>query len=304
MVCSDRRSAGTGTVWGLARRQHGVVSHGQLIELGLSRRAIQHRIATGKLHRVFRGVYAVGRPELTRHGWWMAAILVGGRGAVLSHRSAAMLWGIAPEGDGPIEVALPVNSERRCPGVRFYRRAGLVPSDATERDRIPVITPVLTLVELAGARYGRLEGAINEADRLGLVDPETLRLELDRYRGRRGVPRLCELLDRRTFRLTDSELERYFLPLAAQAGLPVPLTREYLNGFRIDFFWPDLRLVVETDGLRYHRTPAQQARDRLRDQEHLAAGYTPLRFTHAQVRYEPEHVRSVLCKVAQRLAGT
>lgn len=143
---------------------------------------------------------------------------------------------------------------------------------------------------------------MNEADRLDLVDPEALRAGLERYRGRRGVARLRGLLDRRTFRLTDSELERFFLPLAAQAGLPVPLTREHLNGFRVDFFWPDLRLVVETDGLRHHRTPAQQARDRLRDQEHLAAGYTPLRFTHEQVRYEPEHVRATLRKVARRLA--
>jgi len=166
-----------------------------------------------------------------------------------------------------------------------------------------VIAPVLTLVELAGIGYGELERAVNEADRLDLVDPEALRAALESYRGRRGVARLRELLDRRTFRLTDSELERLFLPLAARAGLPVPLTRQHLNGFRVDFLWPDLRLLVETDGLRYHRTPAQQARDRLRDQTHLAAGFTPLRFTHAQVRYEPEHVRLTLRKVARRLAG-
>lgn len=164
-------------------------------------------------------------------------------------------------------------------------------------------TPVLTLVDLAGIGYGSLERAVNDADRLDLVDPEMLRVALETYRGRRGVRRLRELLDRRTFRLTDSDLERFFLPLAAQAGLPTPLTRRHLHGFRVDFLWPDLRLVVETDGLRYHRTPAQQARDRLRDQTHLAAGFTPLRFTHAQVRYEPEHVRSTLRRVAQRLAN-
>jgi len=151
--------------------------------------------------------------------------------------------------------------------------------------------------------HADLERAVNEADRLDLVDPETLRGELERYGGRRGVARLRELLDRRTFRLTDSELERLFLPLASQAGLSAPLTRQRLNGFRVDFFWPRLRLVVETDGLRYHRTPAQQARDRLRDQAHLAAGFTPLRFTHAQVRYEPEYVRATLRKVTRRLAN-
>jgi len=115
------------------------------------------------------------------------------------------------------------------------------------------------------------------------------------------VKPLRALLDRRTFRLTDSELERRFLPLVDAVRLARPLTRQRVNGFRVDFFWPDLRLVVETDGLRYHRTPAQQARDRLRDQAHLAAGFTPLRFTHAQVRFEPAHVRETLAAVVSRL---
>jgi very-short-patch-repair endonuclease len=164
-----------------------------------------------------------------------------------------------------------------------------------------VTSPSLTLVDLASIDRTGLERAVNEADRLDLIDPDALRTALEDYRGRRGAGRLRALLDRRTFRLTDSELERLFLPLVAQAGLPLPLPRQWLNGFRVDFFWPELRLVVETDGLRYHRTPAQQAHDKVRDQAHLAAGYTPLRFTHAQVRYEAGHVRSTLRAVAQRL---
>ncbi len=175
-------------------------------------------------------------------------------------------------------------------------------SDVTLHEGIPLTNVVLTLIDLAcGLDPAQLERAVNEADRLDLIDPSTLRAALDAYAGRPGVARLRELLDRRTFRLTDSDLERLFLPLVAQAGMPLPLTRQRLNGFRVDFFWPDLRLVVETDGLRYHRTPAQQARDQVRDQAHLAAGFTPLRFTHAQVRYEAEHVRSTLQAVARRL---
>ncbi len=163
-------------------------------------------------------------------------------------------------------------------------------------------TPIRTLVDLATQlRRGPLERAVNEADKRELVDPETLRSALDAYRGQPGVARLRKLLDRRTFRLTDSELERRFLPLVAAAGLPLPLTRQRLNGFRVDFYWPDLGLVVESDGLRYHRTPAQQARDRLRDQAHAAAGLTPLRFTHAQVRFEAAHVGATLVAVARRL---
>ena len=113
---------------------------------------------------------------------------------------------------------------------------------------------------------------------------------------------LRQILDRRTFRLTKEELERRFLPLTRKAGLPTPLTGQWVNEFEVDFYWPDLRLVVETDGLRYHRTPAEQARDRLRDQAHTAAGLTQLRFTHEQVRYEPGHVCSVLQATAAMIA--
>jgi very-short-patch-repair endonuclease len=154
---------------------------------------------------------------------------------------------------------------------------------------------------LDGPGGRRLERAVNEADRLGLVDPETLRAELQRYAHHPGIAVLRALLDDRTFVLTDSELERRFLPIARRAGLPRPETQIEVCGYRVDFFWPDLGLVVETDGLTYHRTPAQQARDRERDQAHVAAGMTPLRFTHSQVRFEPERMEETLRAVVGRL---
>ncbi len=143
---------------------------------------------------------------------------------------------------------------------------------------------------------------INEADKYNLTNPPRLRRELKERVGERGVAVLRRILDRRTFRLTKEELERRFLPLASRAGLPTPLTGQIVNKFEVDFYWPDLGLVVETDGLRYHRTPAEQARDRLRDQAHTAAGLTPLRFTHEQVRYEPEYVQRILAQTARRSA--
>ena len=149
----------------------------------------------------------------------------------------------------------------------------------------------------------RLERAINEADKLDLIDPVSLWEAIDSHRGQPGVARLRAMLDRRTFRLTDSELERRFLPLAHDAGCRLRVTRQWINGFKVDFYWPDLGLVVETDGLRYHRTPAQQARDRRRDQAHAAAGLTPLRFTHEQVRYEPAHVRAALLRLRAASRG-
>ena len=199
---------------------------------------------------------------------------------------------------------MPARQRRRRPGIVVHRRAAL-DEDVTRRDGIPVTTPICTLVDIA-LRLTRdeLEAAINEADKRGLVDPETLRAALEGLSPRPGVGALREVLDRRTFTLTDSELERRLLPIAKRAGLSRPLTQQYVNGHRVDFYWPELNLVVETDGLRYHRTPAQQAADRLRDQAHAAAGTTHLRFPHAQVRYEPGTVEETLARVARRLLQT
>jgi hypothetical protein len=230
----------------------------------------------------------------------MAAVLSCGPGAVLSHASAAELWGIGGRA-AEIEVSIPRSSHPARPGVRIHRRPTLREVDIATHHGIPVTTPVRTMIDVATRLDRRgLERMVDEADRLDLVDPETLYAALADYPGQSGVGRLGDLLGERTFRLTDSELERRFLPLAAGAGLPPPLTQQKLNGFKVDFHWPNLRLVVETDGLRYHRTPAQQSRDRLRDQTHTAAGLTPLRFTHSQIRYEPQRVVAVLRSVAGR----
>jgi very-short-patch-repair endonuclease len=290
-------------LWELADRQHGIVARTQLLELGLHPQAIKRRVRSGRLHRLSGGVYAVGRPQITQHGRWMAAVLSCGPHGVLSHGSAARLWEIGSE-RGRIEVSVPSRTPRRRDGIVVHRRAALGAEDVTSHSGIPVTTPVRTLVDLA-ARLGRgrLERAIREADARGLVDPETLRAALGDLRGQRGVAALHETLDRRTFVLTDSELERRFLPIARRVGLPAPETQRMVNGFRVDFYWPELGLIVETDGLRYHRTPAQQAADRVRDQAHAAAGLTPLRFTHAQVRYDRGHVEATLRAITERLPG-
>jgi len=172
----------------------------------------------------------------------------------------------------------------------------------TVRGGIPVTCPARTLVDIAGELpLPPLERAINDADKRDLIDPETLRKALDGYSGEPGVRKLRELLDRHAFRLSDSDLEILFRPLAASAGPPPPLTKQIVNGFEVDFFWPTLGLVVETDGLRYHRTPSAQARDRLRDQTHVAAGLVQLRFAHFQIKYEANHVLEVLRKTVRRL---
>lgn len=287
--------------WKIARRQHGVVARDQLLGLGLSSSAITHGIAAGRMHRVHRGVYAAGRPDLTQHGRWMAAVLACGPDALLSHASAAALWGLRSVRPGDrTHVSVPACVVRRVPGIVVRRRAALYPS---RRLGVPVTDPISTLVDIASLlTAAELEATINEADKLGLFTPDELRAAAARRRRCAGTPAVRAVLDRHTFVLTDSELERRFLRLVRATGLTPPQTGRRLNGFRVDFFWPELRLVVETDGLRYHRTPAAQARDRRRDQAHAAAGFTALRFTHAQIAYEPQHVKATLEAVAARLA--
>lgn len=273
----------------------------QLNGFGFSGAAIERRLANGRLHRAGRGVYAVGRPELTRRGRWMAATLACGPTAVLSHRSAAELWGIGDEREGMIEVSLRGQSVLRRPGIKAYRRPKLEDRDLTSFSNIPVTGVVRTMADCAvGLDEAGIERMVNQADARRLIRLDALRAELEGRPGQWGVGKLRDVIDRRTFRLTDSELERRFLALVESAGLPLPLTGRWLNGFKVDFHWPDLRLVVETDGLTYHRTPAQQARDRVRDNAHTAAGLAHLRFTHAQVRYEPAYVLGRLVATARR----
>jgi hypothetical protein len=232
----------------------------------------------------------------------MAAVLACGDGAALSHRSAAALWQIGKEAQDRIDLTIRRHIDLRRPGLRVHRRPTLAPEDIVRGNGIPVTDPVRTLVDLA-TELGpiAMERAVNEADKRDLIDPETLRVRLDEYAGQPGAPLLRRLLDKRTFRLSDSDLEIYFRPIAAKAGLPPPLSKQIVNGWEVDFYWPDLGLVVETDGLRYHRTPSAQSRDAKRDRTHVIAGLSPLRFTHYEIRYEPALVRHALVRADRML---
>jgi very-short-patch-repair endonuclease len=229
----------------------------------------------------------------------MAAVLACGDRTLLSHRSAAALWAIRPLHAGAIDVSIPRAVDARHDGIRVHRRSNLDAQERGARRGIPVTSPACTLVDIATC-VGRnaLEAAVNRADQLDLIDPDELRAAIDSLR-RPGAGRLRKLLDEPTFVLTESELERRFLRISARAGLPTPLTQALIDGHRVDFFYPDLDLVVETDGLRYHRTAAQQNRDLTRDNAHTAAELRTLRFSHAQVRYEPIYVEETLARTAR-----
>jgi very-short-patch-repair endonuclease len=234
----------------------------------------------------------------------MAAILACGRPgiAALSHSSAAALFEIGSEWVRGIEVARLSPDPIRVPGVKVHRRPALERDGFVLHEGITVTSPVQTLIDMA-TRHDQavMERSINEADGLGLIRTDDLRKALDDHPGERGVGRLRAILDRRTFRYTRSELERAFLPLARAADLPLPRTSVYVNGHEVDFHFPSLDLVIEADSLTYHRTPAQQTKDHRRDQDHSAAGTSSLRFTHAQINYEPDHVvRTLRATASQR----
>ncbi len=286
----------------MARAQHGVLTRRDLEGLGFSKMAIEHRVATGRLHLISRGVYSVGRRDLSRHGRWMAAVLACGDLAALSHRSAAELWGIGYEERGRIDVSIARRHEVRRAGLKVRMRPTLAEMSVVRRFGIPVTHPVQTLIDLATElKPMRLERAVNQADVHDLVDPETLRDSLDAHIGEPGVKKLRTLLDRHTFRLSDSDLEILFRPLVRAAAYPSPLSKQWVLGFEVDFWFPDLSFVIETDGLRYHRTAAQQARMVKRDQTHTAAGLRVLRFTHWQIAHAPTEVTDILRKIRPHL---
>ena len=289
---NDKRSR---QAWELAGRQHGIVARQQLLRLGFGPRSIEHRVAHGRLHLVMHGVYAVGWPTLTPKRRWMAAVLACGDEAMLSHRSAAALWGIARERAGRVDVSVRRRCELKRPGLKVRSRPTLRQEDVVTRNHIPVTAVARTLVDLAAELDEiAVERAVNEADKHGLTDPEALRAALDRYEGEPGAPRLRKLLDKRTFRLSDSDLEILFRPIAVEAGLPFPLSKQIVNGWGVDFFWPDLG-ACRRDGwasLSPHRLYSDQgceARPRPYDRRDDAASLHPLR---DQVRAQPSPRRA------------
>jgi very-short-patch-repair endonuclease len=231
----------------------------------------------------------------------MAAVLACGPSAMLSHSSAAALWGFGNEQSDTIDVSMPARRRSRMRGIRIHRRAESVMDDLVVHQGIPLTSPLRTLIDQARRlKPMQLERAVNEADKLDRVRADVLLESLDSHRGQPGVAPLRELLDPLAFRLTDSELEQRMKQLASAAGLPAPETKAWVNGYEVDFCWPELGIVAEADGLRYHRTASQQRRGLERDQAHLASGIWPLRFSHWQIRYDAAHVRKILRRTVAR----
>jgi very-short-patch-repair endonuclease len=275
----DDKSASTDSVVAeIASRQHGVVSASQLRIAGVSKDSVWKAVAAGRLHRIYRGVYAVGHRGLGNEGKWMAAVLAGGRGAVLSHCSAAELWQLLPPRVGSIDITIPTTSgRRRRPGIRVHRSPSLTRSLATRRNGIAVTTPARTIADLRrSVPETQYRKALRQAEFLGLDLGE---IESDHTR---------------------SELERAFLALCRRHGLPLPEVNVRVGRHTVDFLWRQHRLVVETDGYAAHRGRQAFEDDRARDLELHARGYRVRRFTDRQVHQLP---RAVADAVRGTLAG-
>jgi very-short-patch-repair endonuclease len=252
----------------IAGRQHGVVSVGQLARAGAGKHAIHTRVRAGRLHRIHRGVYAVGHRGLGNEGKWMAAVLALGEGAALSHRSAAQLWQLLPPSPGSVDVAVGgVGGRKKRLGVRIHRSPSLTKSDVIRRDGIPVTAPARTLRDLKRVVPAvEFRKAVRQA---GVLGYELGGIAVDHTR---------------------SELEYLFLRLCRRQRLPSPEVNVRVGAFLVDFLWREQRLVVETDGRKYHRGALASAEDTARDRQLRRWGYEVKRFGHHDVTQAPAAV--------------
>jgi very-short-patch-repair endonuclease len=277
----------------VAARQHGVVSRVQLYEIGLTPSQFKRRVGSGRLHRLHRGVYAVGHRVVGREGRWLAAVLACGPDAALSHMSAAALWGLRPSTAAAIDVTA-ARSRKRVDGIRMHRPRGLDHTHVTSVSRIRVTTVARTLVDLAGVLSPRqLKRAVHEAEVLRLLDTAAVIETTNRCRGRRGTARLRALIQTEA-PPTRSELENRFLELVERHRFEPPSVNVQLLGMEVDFVWTERHAVVEVDGFATHATRRQFERDRQRDALLNGAGYTVLRLSWRQVTTEAAEALAAL----------
>jgi very-short-patch-repair endonuclease len=275
----------------LAARQYGVVSWEQLSSLGYTGASVRRSEESARLHRVHRGVFAVGHPGLSRHGRCMAAVLARGPGAVLSYRSAAWLWGLEATLELPIEVSVPWRGHRRS-ALHLHHCPALRAEDASTFEAIPVTAVPRTLLDLASVvPLWRLERAIERCERMDLLDVPSIEKLLDAVRGHPGRGKLRQaLLLNDEPGVNRSRGERRFLQLLREAGLPRPKVNLFIEGFELDFFWEAERFAVELDSWDAHRTRKSFESDPLRQEELKLAGIEMVRITGRRLARKPDEV--------------
>jgi hypothetical protein len=287
----------------IAARQHGVISVERLHGVGVDKSAISRRVKRGRLHRIHRGVYAVGHRSLSPHGRFMAAVLACGDGAVISHTSAAVLWELLKPIDGPVHVTVPSTSGRsrrsgihlhRCPSLKPLQEPSPSPSYsqqeggrggrllATHRHNIPVTTVSRTLEDLNASSLLPSH----------LIRRATRQAELKGYR-----------LEHIESDRTRSDLETLFLAICRRYAIPRPEVNVKLGRWTVDFLWRAERVVVETDFFTYHRGSVAFEDDHARDLDLRSAGYTVLRYDDTQLENEPGRVAADVARALQEASA-
>jgi very-short-patch-repair endonuclease len=296
MADRERRDRDVCTTFGQADRaiariaagQRALVTRAQLKELGIGRRAVDYAIARGRLHRMHQGIYSlVPFPALPPLAAELAAILACGETALLSHHSAAAVYGIRPFVEGSVDVTV-IGKEtgRRRPGIRVHRTAHLDPRDARRYQQLPITSPARALLDIAPEISGRsLEWALDQALVKRLTTRGQIKAVLAAYPHRPGTPRLQALLDPdRPTTITRSHPEEQLLDRLRKAGLPAPEVNARVGNYTADFLWRPEKVILEIDGYHYHHTRAAFERDHQRDSEHQRDDYLVIRVTPRQLR--------------------
>jgi hypothetical protein len=279
----------------LAAKQHGYITRAQLLAMGMGRRAIQSWIATGRLIPVYAGVYAVGTVNRTPVARAMAAVLACGEHALLSHGSAASLWGFNKHWDTPFEVT--VQAKRSRPGIRVHRSTALTRRDLDRQLGIPVTSPARTALDIApGLTDTRLTRVVNDGRHARLLNLDDLGDVVARNPRHPGAKRLRPFVET-SLGPSRSELEDDFQAFAQRYGLPTPITNTYVFGHEVDVLFLEERVIVEVDSWEFHRFRSNFEGDRDRDADFLAGGYVTIRITAERMKHTPEREARRLHKI-------
>jgi hypothetical protein len=278
----------TAAIRQLAERQHGVVARRQLLAIGVGPKIIQRRCEAGLLIPVFHGVFALGHRAVGQRSRWMAAVLACGPGAVLSHGSAAQLWGLRGT-RGPVEV-MRRSGGTRHPGVRLHQTRSLGAEEVTEEAGIPVTSIERTALDMAARLDDRqTERMLVAADRSGRLSWAALARLLERRRGRRGAGRLLRIAGAVDPQAVEARSgpEVDFLALCRRQKLPTPAVNVLVAGHLVDFLWAGERVIVEVDSYAYHGDRSAFERDHETDVDLVAAGYEVHHITDHMLSHDP-----------------
>jgi very-short-patch-repair endonuclease len=305
-------SSGVGgdrAVAAVASAQHGVVSYRQLLACGLGPGAIEHRLGQGRLHRVHRGVYAVGHRAPSFESRCMSAVLSVGRGAFVSHTTAARLHDVLPSGTpadlgtSPLHVSVTGRNVRHRPVVRVHRCGSLDGRDLRWLGPLPVASGARTALDVAAAGDRRLaERVLAGVLRSGLAAEQDVRALLDRSPGHAGLGLLGSLLDGGPA-FDCSVAERRLLELLRRSGLPEPRMNVRVGPYEVDACWPDLRVVVEFDGFTFHGDRMAFRKDRRKSADLQARGFDVVPVVWDDLNSRPERVVAVVAAVLARASA-